>query len=71
MLKAQVIRLSPNNRQATLLAQHAGFARVAFNHALADFKDGLDEKEWRNDYLLRPRFNAVKATLYPWSAGLS
>jgi putative transposase len=64
MLKAPVIRLSPNNRQATLLAQHAGFARVAFNHALAG-------KEWRNDYLLRPRFNAVKATLYPWSAGLS
>ena len=49
MLRAHKITLDVNNRQATLLAQHAGYARVAYNHALADFKAGLDIGEFRND----------------------
>ena len=41
MLKAHKIALNPNNVQATQFAQHCGYARVAYNHALADFKAGL------------------------------
>ena len=41
MLKTHKIALNPNNVQATQFAQHCGYARVAYNHALADFKEGL------------------------------
>ena len=37
MLKTHKIALDPNNVQATQFAQHYGYARVAYNHALADF----------------------------------
>ena len=53
--------LDPNDRQATALAQRAGHARVAWNHALAGFKAGLDAGEFRNDRKPRPRFNAAKS----------
>ena len=52
-------------------AQHAGYARVAYNHALADFKVGLDEGEWRNERTLCPHFNAVKFKAHPWARSLS
>ncbi len=48
MLKAHKIALDPNNVQATQFAQHCGYARVAYNHALADFKQGLAEGNWRS-----------------------
>ena len=38
MLKTHKIALDPNNVQATQFAQHCGYARVAYNHALVDFK---------------------------------
>ena len=69
MLRTHLIELDPNNKQATALAEHAGYARKAWNYALADFKAGLDAGEFRNDRKLRPRFNAVKATA--WSSRLS
>ena len=69
MLRTHLIALDPNDKQASALAQHAGYARVAWNHALADFKAGLDAGEFRNDRKLRPRFNAVKASA--WSSELS
>ena len=71
MIRSHKIRLTPNNVQASLLAQHCGFARFAYNHALADFKSGLDEGEWRGDRTLRPRWNAEKDTLAPWCRTLS
>ena len=43
MLKTHKIALDLNNVQAIQLAQHCGYARVAYNHALADFKEGFDE----------------------------
>ena len=61
--------LDPNDKQASALAQHAGYARKAWNRALADFKAGLGDGEFRNDRKLRPRFNAVKASA--WSSELS
>ena len=71
IIKTHQVCLVTNNAEATLLARHQGYARFAFNHALADFKEGLDAGEWRGDQTLRPRFNTVKRTLAPWSATLS
>ena len=63
LIKTHKIALVTNNRQASLLAQHAGFARFAYNSALADFKAGLDQGEWLRERTLRCRFNAVKKEL--------
>ena len=71
MIRTHKIALDPTPRQARRLAQHAGYARVAYNHALADFKDGLDKGEWRTHYQLRPRWNQVKRARYPWCRDLS
>lgn len=71
MLKTHKIALDPNNVQATQLAQHCGYARVAYNHALADFKDGLDNNEWRSHIELCRRFNTIKHERYNWCKGLS
>ena len=71
MLKTHRIALVTNNREATLLARHAGFARFAYNSALADFKEGLDRREWLGERTLRPRFNALKESVAPWSTDLA
>ena len=72
MIRSHKIALDPTTpKQARRLAQHAGYARVAYNHALADFKDGLGKGEWRTHYELRPRWNQVKAGRYPWCKELS
>ena len=46
MKRAQQIELNPNNKQATLMSEHAGYARVA-NFGLSSFKRGLEVDEWR------------------------
>ena len=71
MIRTHKIALDPTPKQARQLARHAGYARVAYNHALADFKDGLDQGEWRTHYELRPRWNQVKQGRYPWCRDLS
>ena len=71
MLKTHKIALNPNNVQATQFAQHCGYARVAYNHALADFKAGLTEGDWHSHINLQHRFNAVKYDQYPWAKGMS
>ena len=71
MLKTHKIALDPNNVQATQFAQHCGYARVAYNHALADFKDGLDNDEWRSHIDLNKRFNAIKRDTYEWCSQLN
>ena len=71
MLKTHKIALDPNNVQATLFARHCGYARVAYNHALADFKDGLDNNEWRSISALNKRFNVTKRETYKWCDELS
>ena len=71
LVKTHKIALAPTPAQGALLAQHAGYARVAYNHALADFKACLDRGEWLTDMDLRPRFNAQKREVYPWCAALS
>lgn len=66
MLKTHKIALDPNNIQSTQFAQHCGYARVAYNHVLADFKAGLDEGQWRSHIELNKRFNATKHEQYDW-----
>ena len=71
MLKTHKIALDPNNVQATQFAQHCGYARVAYNHALADFKQGLAEGNWRSHIDLCRRFNAIKHEQYDWCGEMS
>ena len=71
MLKTHKIALDPNNVQATQFAQHCGYGRVAYNHALADFKAGLAKGDWHSHIDLQHRFNAVKYDKYPWAKDMS
>ena len=70
-IRTQKIALNPNNKQSTLMAQHAGYARVAFNFGLSSFKAGLDVDEWRTYQDIKREFNAVKRERFDWCAGLS
>ena len=70
-LRTQKIALNPNHKQSTLMAQHAGYARVAFNFALSSFKTGLDVNQWRTYQDIKREFNAVKRERFDWCAGLS
>ena len=71
MLQTHKIALHPNNVQATQFAQHCGYARVAYNHVLADFKDGLANGEWYSHIELNKRFNSVKREQYAWCDALN
>ena len=69
--RSQQIALNPNNKQATLMSQHAGYARVAYNFALSSFKVGLDDDEWRTYVDIKREFNAVKYDKFHWCSDLS
>ena len=69
--RSQKIELDPNNKQATRMSEHAGYARVAFNFALSSFKSGLDEDEWRTYVDIKREFNAVKYDKFHWCSELS
>ena len=71
MLKTHKIALDPNNVQATQFAQHCGYARVAYNHVLADFKLGLNAGKWYSHIALNKRFNSVKHEQYEWCKALN
>ncbi len=68
---AHKIALTPTRSQERLLWEHVGYARFAANRAIEDFQEGLADGEWRNDKVLRPRWNSRKAELAPWAAHLS
>lgn len=70
-LKTHLIAMAPNNKQATRLAQHCGYARVARNYALSEFKDKLHLGKFPSEMDLRKSFNAVKDEKFPWCRGLS
>ena len=71
ILRTQKIELNPNNKQSTLIAQHCGYKRVAFNFALSSFKSGLDADNWQSEQDLRKEFNASKREKFPWCSDLS
>ena len=63
-LRTQQITLNPNNKQATFMSQHAGYARVAYNFAVSSFKvSGREQDEWRSYIDIKREFNAVKRDL--------
>lgn len=45
ILRAYKVQLDANNKQQTLLLQHIGCARWAYNWALAKKKESFDKKE--------------------------
>ena len=53
------------------MAQHAGYARVAYNFALSSFKVGLDKDKWRSHVDIKREFNAVKYAKFDWGKDLS
>ena len=63
---AHQIALDVNNKQASLLRQHCGADRVAYNYALKDWIGLGKPVRGQVDKTLRPRFNAVKYEEYPW-----
>ena len=71
MKRSQQIELNPNNKQATLMAQHAGYARVAYNFGLSSFKQGFEKDEWRSYIDIKREFNAVKYDTFDWCSDLS
>ena len=71
MKRSQQIELNPNNKQSTLMSQHAGYARVAYNFGLSSFKVGLDNDEWRTYVDIKREFNAAKYDKFNWCSELS
>ena len=45
MIVTHRIALDPNDRQETLLRQHAGYARFAWNWGVAESRRALEEEE--------------------------
>ena len=67
MNRAHRIRLSPTAAQQEAFAQHAGFARVAYNWAVGEFSASLRAvDDWNAHHQLGARFNKVKYIIYPW-----
>ena len=68
-LKSHKIALRPTDAQKRWFAQQCGYARFAFNAALADFKAGLDADAWRSFIDLNNRFNKRKRE-FEWTQGM-
>ncbi len=58
MYKTHKIALDPNNKQRRWFAQQCGYARFAYNHALADFKSELD----KDNFLSASKLNNTQLT---------
>ncbi len=60
MYKSQKIALEVNNKQRNWFAQQCGYARFAYNHALADFRSELARGNFLSTVELNKRFNIAK-----------
>ena len=67
------IALDPTNKQETLLRQHAGYARFAWDWGVEESRRALKagESGATRQERLRPRFNMLKPDLAPWHGLLS
>ena len=63
MYKTHKIALNPNNIQRNWFAQQCGYARFAYNQALADFKSELAKDNFLSAAKLNKRFNTDKKEL--------
>ena len=61
--KSHKIALRPTATQIAWFHQQCGYARFAFNSALADFKAGLSEGVFRGFIALNNRWNQRKKDL--------
>ena len=67
ILRAFKTEISVNNKQNSLLLQHLGCARFAYNWALNIKKEAFDKKEKiPNAIELHRELNKLKKTDYPW-----
>ncbi len=66
MYKSQKIALDANNKQRNWFAQQCGYARFAYNYALADFKSELAKDNFLSASELNKRFNVAKKE-YAWT----
>ena len=67
ILRAYKVQLDANNKQQTLLLQHIGCARWAYNWALAKKKESFDKKEKiPNAIELHRELNKLKQSDVPW-----
>ena len=68
-LRTHKIALDPNNIQMRWFAQQCGYARFAYNQALADFKTELERDNFLSAPKLNKRFNAAKKA-HDWIKGM-
>jgi putative transposase len=67
IIRAYKVQLDVNNKQQTLLLQHIGCARWAYNWALAKKKESFDKKEKiPNAIELHRELNKLKQSNVPW-----
>ena len=71
MLRAHKIRLSPNNKQRTMLLKTCGCARLAYNWGLVEWKRQYENGERPNANSIDKKFNEVKKELYPFTSQVS
>jgi len=64
--KTHKITLNPTFKQRRWFAQQCGYARFAYNRALADFKTGLDNDTFQSWQTLNNTFNQTKRS-YEWT----
>ena len=67
--KSHKITLRPTDAQKVWFSQQCGYARFAYNAALADFKDGLKADDFRSFIDLNNRFNQAKKA-FDWTKGM-
>ena len=70
-LMAHKTALNPNKAQKNAFNKHCDFARNAYNAAHSDFKEGLDNDEFRSVYDLKKMFNKRKREVFPEICELS
>jgi len=67
ILRAYKTEISVNNKQQTLLSQHLGCARFAYNFALSKKKESFDKKEKiPNAIELHRELNKLKQSEVTW-----
>ncbi|RKU17586.1 transposase, partial [Candidatus Poribacteria bacterium] len=65
--KTHKITLDPTFKERRWFAQQCGYARFAYNHALSDFKAGLDADNFQSWQTLNDNFNKIKKC-YDWTS---
>ncbi|RKU14232.1 transposase, partial [Candidatus Poribacteria bacterium] len=64
--KTHKIALAPTFRERRWFASQCGYARFAYNHALSDFKAGLENDSFQSWQMLNVNFNKTKKR-YDWT----